>query len=55
MESTAITHVCNLNEVPCMILRSISDEADDEGEMNYEIFEKKAADISSSIVLEIIK
>ncbi len=55
MESTAITHVCNLNDIPCMILRSISDEADDEGEMNFDIFEKKAADISSSIVMEIIK
>ena len=55
MESTAIAHVCSLNDMPCIILRSISDEADDEGEMNYDLFEKKAAEISCKIVLEMIR
>lgn len=55
MESTAIAHVCSLNDIPFVILRSISDEADDDGEMNFDIFEKKAADISSHIVLNMVK
>ncbi|MFA5659367.1 MAG: 5'-methylthioadenosine/adenosylhomocysteine nucleosidase, partial [Oscillospiraceae bacterium] len=43
MESAAIGHCCYRNNIPFATIRCISDNADDEGEMSFEEFEKIAA------------
>lgn len=43
MEGAAIAHVCYLNNTPCVIIRSISDKADDSAEVNFAEFTKMAA------------
>lgn len=54
MEGAAIAHVCNLNGVPFLIIRAISDSADDSAEMDYPSFEKLAAENSIKLSLELI-
>lgn len=43
MEGGAIAQVCYLNNTPFVIIRAISDKADDSEEMSYEQFEEEAA------------
>jgi len=43
MEGTAIAHVAFRNKLPFVILRAISDKADDSAEMDYPTFEAIAA------------
>ena len=43
MEGAAIAQVAYINEVPLVIIRAISDKADDSGQEAYDVFEKKAA------------
>ena len=43
MEGAAIAHACYRNGVPFVILRAISDKADDSAEMDYPTFERIAA------------
>ncbi len=43
MEGGAIAQICYLNEVPFVIIRAISDKADNSAEMNYTEFEHAAA------------
>ncbi|MBR3401159.1 MAG: 5'-methylthioadenosine/adenosylhomocysteine nucleosidase [Parasporobacterium sp.] len=50
MEGAAIAQVCYLNQVPFVIIRAISDKADDSEEMSYQEFEAAAALHSSRIV-----
>lgn len=50
MEGAAIAQVCYLNRVPFVIIRAISDKADDSEEMSYQEFEAGAAVRSSRIV-----
>jgi adenosylhomocysteine nucleosidase len=50
MEGAAIGHVSHLNGVPFLIVRSISDLADESAEMSYEEFERKASQQSNRIV-----
>lgn len=54
MEGGAIGHVAYLNSIPFVVIRSISDNADDEATLSYEEFEKTAAHHSARIVLEMI-
>lgn len=42
MEGAAIAQTAYLNKVPCLIVRSISDKADDSAQMDYEEFERMA-------------
>lgn len=42
MEGAAIAQICALNQVPFLIVRAISDKADDSASMDYPSFEKKA-------------
>ncbi len=51
MEGAAIAQVCHLNHIPFVIIRAISDKADDSEEVSFEIFAKKAAAISASAVI----
>ena len=43
MEGCSIAHVAFLNQIPFVILRAISDKADDSAEEDYPSFERKAA------------
>ena len=43
MEGAAIAHVAFRNQIPFVILRAISDKADDSAEMDYPTFEAQAA------------
>lgn len=51
MEGASIAHVCQLNQVPFVIIRAMSDKADGSAHVNYDEFAKMAADNSSRIVL----
>lgn len=55
MEGAAIGHVAYINGLPFVVIRSISDNADDDADMSYDAFEKISAEISSSVVLDMIK
>lgn len=44
MEGAAIAQVAYLNKVPYMIIRAISDKADDSAQMDYGEFERQAID-----------
>jgi len=43
MEGAAIAHGAYLNQIPFIIIRAISDKADDSAEMDYPTFERRAA------------
>jgi len=43
MEGAGIAHAAYRNEIPCVILRAISDKADNSAEMDYPTFERIAA------------
>lgn len=53
MEGGAIAHVCHVNKIPFLIIRAISDSADDSSHMDYETFEKKAIESSVKLSLAI--
>ena len=53
MESAAVGHCCYLNEMPFVSIRCISDNADDEGAMSFDQFEKIAAKRVADLVLAI--
>jgi len=55
MEGAAIGHVSYLNKVPFVVIRCISDNADDDATMSYETFETIAADQSSKLVMDMMK
>ena len=49
MEGAAIAQVCSLNGTPFVIIRAISDKADDSEEMSYVEFERAAAENCAAI------
>ena len=55
MEGAGIAHACYLNNVPYLILRAISDMADETVEQTYSFNEDTAAQISAGLLLELIK
>lgn len=55
MEGASMAHVAYLNEVPFVIIRSISDKADGGADLSYEEFLPIAAKNSSDFVLEFVK
>ena len=54
MEGAAIGQAAYLNGIPFVILRAISDKADDSAEMDYPTFEHKAAEHCAKLVEEFI-
>lgn len=52
MEGGAIAHTAYLNHVPFVIIRSISDKADDSAQMDYPAFQKLAIKHSVNLMLE---
>ncbi len=55
MEGASISHVCLLNKIPFLVIRSISDFADNNAGMSYESFAIQAARQAGETLLEIIK
>lgn len=54
MEGAAIAHSAYLNKIPFVIIRAISDKADDSAEMDYPTFEREAAKHSAKLVEHLI-
>ena len=50
MEGAAIAHAAYRNGLPVLVLRAISDKADDSAEMDYPTFERMAAENSARMV-----
>ena len=55
MEGAAIGHSAYLNGIPFVVLRSISDKADDSAETDFHSFEVEAAKRSMEIVKEMVQ
>jgi adenosylhomocysteine nucleosidase len=54
MEGAAIAHTAFLNNVPFLIVRAISDKADDSAQMDYGEFEAKAIEHTMKLILGLI-
>ena len=54
MEGASIAHGAYLNQIPFVIIRAISDKADDSAEMDYPTFEKAAAKHSALLVEDMV-
>lgn len=52
MEGAAIAQAAYLNKIPYLLIRAISDKADDEANMDYETFERLAVRHSVKLLLE---
>lgn len=55
MEGASIAHGAYLNSIPFVIIRAISDKADDSAQMDYPTFEAAAAKHSAALVKEMVK
>lgn len=55
MEGASIAHVAWRNQVPCVILRAISDKADNSAEMDYPTFERIAAHRCARVTMALAK
>ena len=55
MEGAAIAHTAWRNSVPFVVIRAISDKADNSAEMDYPTFEAIAAKRCASVTLELTK
>lgn len=54
MEGAAIAHAAYLNKISCVIIRAISDKADNSATMDYPTFEKKAIEHSVRLVQNLL-
>lgn len=55
MEGAAIAQACYLNSIPFLIVRAISDKADDSATVDYPVFEAKAITHSVNLLTEMIR
>jgi len=55
MEGCAMAHAAYLNGINCLIIRAISDKADDSAEEDYPTFERKAAIHCAGMVREMMR
>lgn len=55
MEGAAIAQAAYLNQIPFLIVRAISDKADDSATMDYSEFESQAIKHSVNLILEVAK
>lgn len=51
MEGAAIAHVCYVNNVPCCVMRAISDGGDDNAVLDYPTFAKMAAQRAINVII----
>lgn len=54
MEGAAVAHGAYLNKIPFVIIRAISDKADDSAEVEYPVFERAAAVHSARLVEKMV-
>ncbi|MEG2295270.1 MAG: 5'-methylthioadenosine/adenosylhomocysteine nucleosidase [Oscillospiraceae bacterium] len=54
MEGAAIAHICHIYQVPFLIIRSLSDTADNEADFNFDEFAKNAAQHSAKLLLTML-
>ncbi|MCC8069260.1 MAG: 5'-methylthioadenosine/adenosylhomocysteine nucleosidase [Ruminococcus sp.] len=54
MESASIGHCAYVNKIPSISIRCISDNADDDGNISFEEFEKISAKRVANVVLDVI-
>lgn len=54
MEGAAIGHVAYINQIPFIILRSISDKANEKATISFETFAHRAAKTSCQIVMQML-
>lgn len=54
MEGAAIAHAAYLNNISCVIIRAISDKADNSATVDYPTFEKKAIEHSVRLVQNLL-
>lgn len=55
MEGAAVAQICAVNDVPFVIIRSLSDLANEKAEVDFEAFVLYAAENSSLLVKEMLK
>ena len=55
MEGAAIGHACYLNQIPFLIVRSISDKADDDADKSFKLNMDLAVERSTEITEEIVR
>ena len=55
MEGAAIAHTAYLNEIPFLVIRAISDKADDSASVDYPVFEAKAIEHSVKLLLALCR
>ena len=55
MEGAAIAHACYLNDIPFVIIRSISDDAEEKAHISYEKFVEIAAKNSSELLEKMLQ
>ena len=55
MEGAAIAQGAYLNQIPCLIIRAISDKADDCAQVDYPAFEKKAIEHCVNITCGLVQ
>lgn len=55
MEGASIAHASYLNNIPFVVIRAISDKADNSADMDYPTFEKQAAHDCARLVREFVQ
>lgn len=55
MEGAAIAHTCFLNKIPFVVLRVISDSANNDSNIDYPAFFKEAADFGAAVLQSMLK
>ena len=55
MEGAAVAQTCRLSDVPFVIIRAISDKADDSGEISFSAFADAVARRSAAIVCDMLE
>lgn len=55
MEGAAIAQAAYLNQIPYLVIRAISDKADDSATMDYPVFEAEAIRHSVNLLLDMVK
>ena len=54
MEGAAVGQVCYVNNIPCCVMRAISDGGDENAKMDYPTFAKMAAERAVKVMLGLL-